>query len=93
MHAKTANQGVFVVYMELDSARGTTTVCDFSLKPFVGPTPTPQSYYEMAYSAMGRRRCLCSEVTFHDPSGAIMSEQALAHLVGGPHWVPDNMPY
>ena len=39
---------------------------DFSLKPFVEPTPTPQSYYEMAYSAMGRRRCLCSEVTLHD---------------------------
>ena len=65
---------------------------DFSLKPFVEPTPTPQSYYEMAYSSMGRRRCLCSEVTLHDPSRAIMSEQALVHLVGGPNQVPYNMP-
>ena len=27
-------------------------LCDFSLKPFVGPTTTPQRYYEMAYSAV-----------------------------------------
>ena len=39
---------------------------------------------------------VCSEVTLHDPSRAIMSEQALAHIVwelgtSSRHQVPDNM--
>ena len=32
------------VWIELEEL-----LCDFSLKPFVGPTTTPQGYYEMAY--------------------------------------------
>ena len=85
-NAKTANQSKIVEYMQY-GIELEDILCDFLPKPFVGPTPTPQSYdYEMAYYSSTHHGPsavhVCSEVTLHDLSRAIMSEQVLAHLQG-----------
>ena len=62
-------------------------LCHVTFHPNPSWDPPQQQHHKVTMKwptqSMGRRRCMCSEVTLHDPSRAIMSEQVLVHLVGG----------